>query len=148
MHNFEYAMNLSISVLTIFFFLGQLWAPQFLLHASYWPSNIENLLPLIKNTSKHIKFLSLDRGLFEILENILLCRADLLQQVDQAALACSLLQTAVDNLVMKTATDKKKFIQIFMAALTLFTPSAFILHSLLFKPIIGLIPIETVIATI
>lgn len=127
---------------------GQVWAPLFLLHASYWASNIEHLLPMLKNITRHTKHLNMDPNLVQILENILLGRTDLLNEEDQSALACSLIQLSLEDLILKTVSDKKKLIQILMFIFMLFTPSAALLYSILFKPIIGIIPIETVIATI
>lgn len=99
-------------------------------------------------TIQQIKTLCLDANILEIWENILLCRKDLLEENEQASLAQSLLQISLDNLILSTTFDKKKIFQFFLASFTLFTPPASVLHTLLFKPIIGLIPIETVITTI
>lgn len=130
------------------FSLGHLWAPLFILHASYWPSNIDRIIPSLKITRKQIKNLELDSLMFDVFENILLCRTDLLENEEQANLAFTLLQMSIDNLIVRTANDKTRFINILLSGVKLFTPSAFVLHSVLFKPIIGMIPIETVIATI
>ncbi|KAJ8972513.1 hypothetical protein NQ314_000158 [Rhamnusium bicolor] len=128
--------------------MGHLWAPLFILKAAHWPSDIGNILPFLQNTSKHIKQLNLDGTNLELFENILLCRMDLLEDKEQAHLAENLLGKSLDALILRTANDKRKFVNILLATVILFRPPAVVLHTLLFKPIIGIVPIETVIATI
>lgn len=105
-------------------------------------------MPLLKNTLQQLKRLNLDANIVDVLENVLLCRTELLEEDDQAVVISSLLQLSLDKLILVTSSDKKRLFQIFVAALTVFTPPAGVLHAVLFKPIIGIIPIETVIATI
>lgn len=84
----------------------------------------------------------------ELVENILLCRIDVLDDLEQIALAGSVLTRALDELAVRTALDRRRFCSVLLALPVLFIPSAVVLHSLLFKPVIGNVPIETVISTI
>jgi hypothetical protein len=128
--------------------LSYLWAPLFLLRAAHWPTENSNLFPGVENTFKYIKHLKLSSIDLEIVENILLCRADLLDDGDQIALAENILTRALDGLAIRTALDRRRFANILLAMPVLFIPSAVVLHSLLFRPVIGSVPIETVISTI
>ncbi|CAH1369359.1 unnamed protein product, partial [Tenebrio molitor] len=128
--------------------LSYLWAPLFLLRAAHWPTENSNLFPGVENTFKYIKHLKLSSIDLEIVENILLCRADLLDDGDQITLAGNILTRALDGLAIRTALDRRRFANILLAMPVLFIPSAVVLHSLLFRPVIGSVPIETVISTI
>ncbi|RZC32742.1 nuclear receptor subfamily 2 group E member 1 [Asbolus verrucosus] len=128
--------------------LGCLWAPLFLLRAAHWPAGAVGAFPGVENTFRSIKRLKLDVVDLELLENILLCRADLLDDGEQSSLAENILTRALDALAIRTALDRRRFASIILAVPVLFVPSAIVLHSLLFKPVIGSVPIETVISTI
>ncbi|KAJ8979296.1 hypothetical protein NQ317_000507, partial [Molorchus minor] len=125
-----------------------LWAPLFILKASYWTSDICNILPVLRNIASHMQLLDMDRISIELFENILLCRMDLLNDKEQARLADDLLQESIEALILHLGNNKRRFIKILLSMAWLNTPSSVILHSVLFKPIIGIVPIETVIATI
>ncbi|KAJ3655036.1 hypothetical protein Zmor_014180 [Zophobas morio] len=128
--------------------LGNLWAPLFLLRAAHWPSENVNMFPGVENTFITIKKLKLDSTDLELVENILLCRTDLLDDVEQIVLAENILMRALDGLAIRSALDRRRFTDVLLALPVLFIPSAIVLHSLLFKPVIGSVPIETVISTI
>ncbi|KAG5878121.1 hypothetical protein JTB14_005768 [Gonioctena quinquepunctata] len=128
--------------------LGHLWAPLFVLRVAYWPSELHHILYFLHNTIKHLKYLNLDSSAMEHFENILLCRIDLLNDGEQARLASNVLQSSVEKLLSHYNNNSKHLINISLAIPWLFFPSAAVLYSFLFKPVIGLVPIETVIATI
>lgn len=74
--------------------LTQLWAPLFLLRASYWPS----ALACLTHHLKHFKTLELDSFELDLLESILLCRGDLLSDLRQSSLAQSARDGALRSL--------------------------------------------------
>ncbi|KAJ3655035.1 hypothetical protein Zmor_014180 [Zophobas morio] len=114
--------------------LGNLWAPLFLLRAAHWPSENVNMFPGVENTFITIKKLKLDSTDLELVENILLCRTDLLDDVEQIVLAENILMRALDGLAIRSALDRRRFTDVLLALPVLFIPSAIVLHSLLFKP--------------
>ncbi|CAH1114027.1 unnamed protein product, partial [Psylliodes chrysocephalus] len=63
--------------------LGQLWAPLFILKASYWYTNIDGYFYFLQDTCNYMKSLNLDTKNLEYLETILLCRMDLLEDKDE-----------------------------------------------------------------
>lgn len=81
-------------------------------------------------------------------ESILLCRKHLLEDQEQANLADNLLENCLSDLISRNENDNRKVVDMLLTIPQLFCPSASALHTLLFKPIIGIIPIETVIETI
>ncbi|KAJ8956896.1 hypothetical protein NQ318_014313 [Aromia moschata] len=128
--------------------LGHLWAPLFILKAAHWPSDTASFFPFLQKVIKHIKLLELDGSTMEFFENILLCRVELLEDPEEVNQANAILEKSLEALNLLTASNRTKFTNILLSSTLLFTPSAVALHSLLFKPIIGIVPIETVIATI
>lgn len=129
--------------------LAHLWAPLFLLRTAYWPNEtIINSFSEIQNTIKFVKDLKLDAIELDLFENILLCRMDLLENQEQIKLAENIFEKSFDGLAIRTAINKRRFVNVILAIGVLFTPSATILCNLFFKPVIGSVPIETVIATI
>ncbi|KAF2886248.1 hypothetical protein ILUMI_19924, partial [Ignelater luminosus] len=128
--------------------LTYLWAPLFLLKAAHWPSVNLNMLPNLQNTFKKIKDLKLDYLELEIFENILLCRGDLIGDSGQASLADDVQERALQTLTVHTVSNRGRLEKLLTAIPMLFTPSSGALCAILFRPIIGPIPIETVILTI
>lgn len=128
--------------------LGHLWSSLFLLRSAYWPAETSALFLGATNTIRYLRHLNLDSIDVELLENILLCRADLLDDVEQILLAESLLKKTLDELALRKTLDRRRFSSILLIIPLLFTPPAAVLHNILFKPVIGAVPIETVIATI
>ncbi|CAG9830223.1 unnamed protein product [Diabrotica balteata] len=128
--------------------LGYLWGPLFILKASYWHLNIEGIFSFLHETCSYMKSLNLNSATLELFETLLLCRLDLLEDPQEII--------EIDNIVQKTITclkqqenmDSRHFIDILLATTRLHIPSASFLRFVLFEPIIGLVPIETVIATI
>ncbi|XP_074040361.1 nuclear hormone receptor 83 [Leptinotarsa decemlineata] len=128
--------------------LGHLWAPLFILRVAYWSEDIEHVFYFLQSTIKHLRYLKLDINALEHFENVLLCRMDLLKDEEQVFLASNLMKYSLDSLALRFNNDSKLFIDILLAMPKLFYPSAPVLYSFLFKPIIGLVPIETVISRI
>lgn len=145
--------------------LGRLWAPLFILRAAYWPTETEKILAEAYKGFKILRELQIDAFEMELLENFLLCRADLISDLGQAALAQSIREKSIEALMVfnnisynnlsqirffqvRLSTNGKQCIKLLLALPLLFHPSASTIHTLLFKPIIGAIPIETVISTI
>lgn len=128
---------------------AHLWAPLFLLRAAHW-SSPEHLifLPELHTTIASIQHLHLDLYELELLVNVLLCRKDLLEDIDQSRLAEGVLFRTLDALAIRTGLDRRRFAAIILSLPILFQPSGDYLYSKLFKPAIGSIPIETVIGTI
>lgn len=77
-----------------------LWGPLFILKAAYWPTSISNDANL-KNTFKKLKELNLDYMEIQIIENILLCRGDLIEDSRQAALANTIQERALQTLKVR-----------------------------------------------
>ncbi|KAJ8918267.1 hypothetical protein NQ315_014137 [Exocentrus adspersus] len=127
---------------------GHLWGPLFILKTAFWPSDIENVFSFLKNSIKQIKQLGLNECELNALENILLCRKDLLEDKDEVDVMEYILEKSLNDLIIRTVSERRKFVNILLAIPQLFNPTATVLHNLLFKPIIGLVPIETVIETI
>lgn len=127
--------------------LGQLWAYVLCFRMAY-SKNIENLLPNVKGILAHFRALKLDSVEQEFLVNIILCRKDLLDDHKQAALAEVLQEKAIDGLFLKNLEDKKRFLKIILAIPVLHNCSTEYLYLRLFKPIIGDVSMESVIATI
>nr|CAH7740868.1 unnamed protein product [Callosobruchus chinensis] len=140
----EFGLLSKISQDTI---LGHLWSALFLLRASYWPLDAGQAIPLLQPLRENFRSLNLNAITLEVLVNVLLCRPDLLEQQDQAILAANLTQRALDRLAVVTG-DRRAFLNILLSVAQLFLISADTLYSLLFLPVIGDVPIETVIATI
>lgn len=80
--------------------LGRLWAPLFVLRAAQWPAQTTLLLPGFRSTFRYLRELRMDIFEIEILENILLCREDLLEDSGQSALAQLMMERAVDALMV------------------------------------------------
>lgn len=142
--------------------LSQLWAPLFVLRATHWPSSSSStddndttlnvLMPNNNNycqmSGRHIKALQMDETDLKLLENILLCRIDLLNDSRDIVVAKTVLDESLNALAVKHYSNRKQFMNIILSVPVLFLPSSGVLQSLLFGPVIGVIPIETVIATI
>ncbi|XP_056633932.1 nuclear receptor subfamily 2 group F member 5 [Diorhabda sublineata] len=125
--------------------LGHLWAPLFILKASYWHTDVAGILNFLKETCDYIKSLNFNEKTLLLFETILLCQKDFLIKPEDVILT--------DYIVSKTIEDFKKednvnFTRLLSSIKKLFIPNASILHILLFEPIIGSVPMETVIATI
>lgn len=83
------------------FLLSHLWAPLFLLRTAYWPSSDAiTLLPGYERTLNQIRELKLDVVELEILQNLLLCRYDLLNDSEQLTLAKLMFERNLDNLMV------------------------------------------------
>lgn len=80
--------------------LGRLWAPLFLLKAAYWPVETQNILTGANKGFTILRNLQIDAFEMELLENFLLCRADLVSDQGQAALAQSMKEKAIEALMV------------------------------------------------
>lgn len=129
-------------------FLGHLWSPLFILRATCWSSDVGSIFPFLRSTCRQIKELDLDGTELNTLESILLCRKNLLEDQEEVILADNLLEISLSDLISRTVNERRKFVNILLTIPQLFTPSATVLHTILFKPIIGIVPIETIIETI
>ncbi|XP_050308912.1 nuclear receptor subfamily 2 group E member 1 isoform X2 [Anthonomus grandis grandis] len=131
--------------------LGSLWSCILVLKIIHWPGMVENhLLRSLRTNMGHFKLLNLDLYEQELLQNIILCRSDLLYDVDQqqAVLAGNLQEKAVDALFLKNLENKKRFLRILLSIALLFSCNSESLFESLFRPIIGNVSVESVIATI
>lgn len=81
--------------------LGRLWAPLFILRAAYWPVEAQEILAGARGSFKMLRELQVDATELELLENLLLCRPDLLSDHGQAALAQSIREKAFETLAVK-----------------------------------------------
>ncbi|XP_049822379.1 LOW QUALITY PROTEIN: nuclear receptor subfamily 2 group E member 1 [Aethina tumida] len=127
--------------------LSHLWAPLFILRLSYWPVDTSNVLPTHRKSLQKLQDLKLDLTELELVENLVLCRADLLDDKEQITLAENVREKALEELFLKTF-DNKRLLHILLSVPHLFNPTAHELYLALFKPVIGSVPIETVISTI
>ncbi|XP_072378018.1 nuclear receptor subfamily 2 group E member 1 [Diabrotica undecimpunctata] len=128
--------------------LGYLWGPLFILKASYWHINIEGIFSFLHETCSYMKSLNLNSTTLELFETLLLCRLDLLEDPQEIIEIDNIVQKTITCLKQQESMDSRHFIDILLATTRLHIPSASFLRFVLFEPIIGLVPIETVIATI
>ncbi|CAG9768834.1 unnamed protein product [Ceutorhynchus assimilis] len=129
--------------------LGQQWAAVLSFRLAYWTSNMDHVLPYLQTTIKHFQELKLDINEREFFENTILCRKDVLvDDLKESALAEVLQEKAVDGLYAKNLMDKKRFLKILLSISVLYNCSSECLYSHLFKPIIGEVSMESIIATI
>ncbi|XP_017768635.1 PREDICTED: nuclear receptor subfamily 2 group E member 1-like [Nicrophorus vespilloides] len=124
--------------------LSHLWSPLFILRASQWPTEIQ--MGDIKCTVNALKKMKIDCNEIDFLESLLLCRRDLLKDPTQISLIEKMLEKLIEGFTGKV--NSNRICNLLMALPMLFSPDANTINSVLFQPIIGLIPIETVIATI
>lgn len=106
-----------------------------------------NVLPTHRKSLQKLQDLKLDLTELELVENLVLCRADLLDDKEQITLAENVREKALEELFLKTF-DNKRLLHILLSVPHLFNPTAHELYLALFKPVIGSVPIETVISTI
>lgn len=78
--------------------LTNLWGPLFLLKAVSW--TLETILPSHSVTFQYLRDLKLDAVDLETLENLLLCRPDLLTDPGQASLAELMRSRALETLIV------------------------------------------------
>lgn len=79
--------------------LAQLWGPLFVLRAAHWPVK-KGLLAGLESVLERVRALRLDPIELEIVENILLCRPDLVAEPGQASLAELMRNRAVESLIV------------------------------------------------
>ncbi|KAF5287950.1 hypothetical protein FQA39_LY15588 [Lamprigera yunnana] len=128
--------------------LMHLWAPLFVLKASYWSSATLMPLSTFHTTLKLLENLKMTNAELENFENILLCRSDLVYDVIQAQSAKNIQERALECLKTHIRGDAKRLEKILLSIPLLYSPSAGALCALLFNPIIGSTPIEAVVLTI
>lgn len=79
--------------------LTHLWGPLFLLKASnHWPAF--DFIPGYQSTFSYLRNLKMDRIDLEIVENLLLCRPDLIVESSQISLAEIMRNRAIENLIV------------------------------------------------
>uniref|UniRef100_A0AAR5QHT1 Nuclear receptor domain-containing protein n=1 Tax=Dendroctonus ponderosae TaxID=77166 RepID=A0AAR5QHT1_DENPD len=125
--------------------LGHLWACLLCFKMAHY-EGVAALLPHIQSLAEHFKSLRLDLAEQELLENVLLCRKDLVADRKQALLAAALQQQAVDALLVKK--DQRRCVRILLALPLLYSYSAEHVYLQLFRPVVGNVPMESIIATI
>ncbi|KAL1512966.1 hypothetical protein ABEB36_002461 [Hypothenemus hampei] len=128
--------------------LNHLWACMFCFKIALSTANVEQWLPFMKSTIFHFKSLQLSIGEQDLIENILLCRNDLLSDHKEAFLAENLQETLMEKLYSMNCKNKKRFFKIILSLPLLNLYSKEFVYLELFKPIIGNVPIEHIIATI
>lgn len=67
--------------------LANVWSALFILKAAYWPYDAITAVPNAEKAFQHLRDLRMDPYDLEIVENILLCRSDLISDANQASLA-------------------------------------------------------------
>lgn len=84
--------------------LGHLWAALFLLRAAYWPKfeHISWYLSDLEECLRRLRQLELDRLEVDLVETILVCRGDLLEEVAEGDLARRARDSAIRNLRVST----------------------------------------------
>ncbi|KAK9879685.1 hypothetical protein WA026_006745 [Henosepilachna vigintioctopunctata] len=128
--------------------LSHLWAPFFIFKFSFLSYEATSQIPHFSATFQYIRDLNLDSNDAEIFENIFLCRSDLLKDVHEIHMAKCIVNKNVDVLAMKYSLNHKKFTDIILSIPVLFSHQPTSMCTVLFRPIIGDVPIETIIATI
>ncbi|XP_060517223.1 nuclear receptor subfamily 2 group F member 5 [Cylas formicarius] len=128
--------------------LERVWAPVFIFRLTNSSVSLEKRFPWLNPILKRMLVLNMDCIERELLENILLCRADLIEDAKQSSLAKDLQERATDGLALRNIANKRRFMNIILCLPLLFNPSAEYLYTTLFKPIIGNVTVESVISTI
>ncbi|GJQ67322.1 hypothetical protein Trydic_g8222 [Trypoxylus dichotomus] len=128
--------------------LANVWSALFILKAAYWPYDAVTAVPSARKAFQCLRELRMDSYDLEIVENILLCRSDLIFDINQATLAENKQDIYLERLTIRYSMDRKRFRKILLTIPMLFIPTASQLYDLLFRPIIGQIPIERVVVTI
>lgn len=82
--------------------LSHLWGPLFILKASHWPTF--NIIPGYQTTISYMRNLKMDTIDLEIIENILLCRPDLIVEPGQISLAELMRNRAIEHLIVSNKT--------------------------------------------
>lgn len=103
-------------------------------------------MPQIQSLAQHFRSLQLDLDEQELLETVLLCRKDLVGDRKQALLAEALQGKAVEGLLGQK--DERRCITILLALPLLHSCSAEHVYLQLFRPVVGNVPMESIIATI
>ncbi|XP_045471433.1 retinoic acid receptor RXR-alpha-A [Harmonia axyridis] len=128
--------------------LSHLWAPLFILKFSFWSLDADIDIPNFSKVFMRLHDLHLDVVDVELLETIMLCRSDLLDDPQQVDLVNCVLQRSMDGLVVKYSYNFRRFTAILLMIPVLLSFKSSVLYNALFRPIIGDVPIERVIATI
>ncbi|XP_044751518.1 nuclear receptor subfamily 2 group E member 1 [Coccinella septempunctata] len=128
--------------------LSYLWAPLFILKFSYLSSDSKREFPNLSKIIGRLRDLNLDAVDVELIGIILLCRSDLLEDPQQVYIVECILQRSIDSLAIKYSNNIRRFAEILLSIPVLLSSKTSVLHSTLFRPIIGNVPMERVIATI
>ncbi|XP_025829838.1 nuclear hormone receptor family member nhr-111 [Agrilus planipennis] len=128
--------------------LIHMWGPLFILRAVFYPSFIWNIVPGLEKALQTLKNSSISWCYSEALENLLLCRPDLLADLDQIMLTRRLKKQALDLLMVQMENNWERLADALTLFPILFSVSSNTLFNLLFRPITGNINMETVITSI
>ncbi|KAF7287584.1 hypothetical protein GWI33_005942 [Rhynchophorus ferrugineus] len=128
--------------------LSHMWGPILVLRIAQSTIQLKNVSTFLQSTITYIRSMNIDILEQDLLENILLCRNDLLEEDKQASLAKCLQEMAIDALQIKNTENKKRFLNLLLTLPTLYRPSAEFIYLTYFKPIIGEVTIESIIVTI
>lgn len=128
--------------------LSHLWAPFFILKLSSCSSSSNYEIQTFRRIFEHLRALNLDIEDLEHLEIILMCRSDYLDDSQQVYVVKCIRQRSLDSLARKYSCNYWKLAEILLVIPVLLKFNSSIIHSTLFKPIIGDIPMERIIATI
>lgn len=130
--------------------LGHLWASILCFKMAFSRTEIvkDILFSRIKSAFDIINELNLDVVERELVETIILCRKDLLSDKTQATYVEMLQENALEQLFRKNFASKSRFFKL-MISLPLFSNvNAEQVYLKLFKPIVGDVPMESIICTI
>lgn len=130
--------------------LGYLWASILCFRMALSKMEImkDILFSRIKSAFDVMNELNLDGAEQELVETIILCRKDLLSDKRQATYVEMLQEKALEALFRKNFASKSRFFKL-MISLPLFSNvNAELVYLKLFKPIVGDVPMESIICTI
>ncbi|XP_030754833.1 nuclear hormone receptor family member nhr-111 isoform X2 [Sitophilus oryzae] len=128
--------------------LGQTWSSIFVLRLAQCKEMHENIFSFLKYPITYVRSMKLEVLEQDLLENILLCRAELLEDSKQAFLAEYLQEMAMEALFLRNTENKKRFLKIISCLNILYRCDPNEVYLKLFKPIIGNVTMESIIATI
>lgn len=80
--------------------LRYLWAPLFILRAAFWPIETEDILLETRKSFTLLRDLKIDASEIELMENLLLCRPDLISDQTQSILAQTMREKAIETLAV------------------------------------------------
>ncbi|KAI4466308.1 nuclear hormone receptor [Holotrichia oblita] len=91
--------------------LANVWSALFILKAAYWPYDAITAVPNAQKAFQYLRDLRMDSYDLEIVENILLCRSDLIFDANQASLAENKQDYHLERLTVNSIFDGSQEIQ-------------------------------------